>query len=203
MTSENTTKNLDQNLDQNKDTVPNKGWITKTLKDNKTGLLSYGRFCLKKLSVKQPKDNPTFLMVEIRKYYRNRNKKSDEGVYLVEREYEYLTSILPYGKHREQIYESVNGNRKLVISPNQNNGGVDIQQTIKKTLYDNGNPFIKENKRFVRLTRSEIEKIIENYGKLENFVDNYYDETYFEEWNDCEEMDASATPSQPTDQPQQ
>ena len=75
MTSENTTKNLDQSLDYNKDTVPNKGWITKTLKDNKTGLLSYGRFCLKKLSVKQPKDNPTFLMVEIRKYYRNRNKK--------------------------------------------------------------------------------------------------------------------------------
>ena len=109
-----------------------------------------------------------------------RNKKSDERVYLTQAEYEYMTSILLYARNHMQQYESSNGNRRLTIAPNKSNGGVNIYQTIIKV--DPDGHFVKEVKRFVRLTRSEIDKILEFYGKLELFVDGYYDEdTYFGE----------------------
>ena len=145
-----------------------------------SGYLSLDLSSYKRLSVKHPPDSPTFHLIEIREFYKNRNKKSDEGLYLLESEYESLVGILPYGKYKVQPFEFKNGPRTLKTSPNQNNGGINVLQKIEKKSFDEEKEvhLYSEQNRKLHLSKRDIDIIINNYGCIENFVEGYYNPQY-------------------------
>ena len=160
--------------------VPRKGWPYKQLEDNLHGFLSNDNNSYKRLGVKCPPWSPHSYLVEIRKYYKNKDKRSDEGVYLLEREYNNLVGILPYGRYKKRPYTFEDGDRTLITSPNKKIGGVDVMQRIKKTSYfeEEDVETFSEQRREVHLSRDDIVSLLA-YGTLDNFVKGYRGKTNY------------------------
>ena len=157
--------------------VPRKGWPQRKFNPGFDGYLSNGSTFYKKISVTNPPRKPSVYSIEIRKFYTKNSKRSDtDGVYLNEREYNGLTSVLLMGRYQDRTYDLGAFDRQLIVSPNTNNGGVNLYQTTVKREIDEETGEEKSCKvqnRSIYLTSKEISNLITKYGRLQNFVQGY------------------------------
>ena len=159
--------------------VPRKGWPYKQFSTGLYGFLTTNDTFYKRLTVKHPPENPTFYLFEIRKYYRNKNKRSDEGVYLTEKEYANLIDTLGHKDFENKVFEfkSEDEKRKITISPNSHNGGIKISQTVKRVAVDEGTgeeKTVEIVRRDMNLTRTEIIVLLSKYSLPHYFIVDHY-----------------------------